>query len=385
MTPTTTTRVVAYALAFAVLGTVAFLAGVRLGETLDGPLAFAGLIFHRVGWVVAGYVVGAAVGLFVGVVRGRPFSVMVAGGLAGALLWSGGPDQPWLRIAVLAAVVGLVGGSYIAWRRAPTKAQPGAEGSAEPKSPDALVVTLTLLLIGPAFAGNAEQGRADQWIRQLGSATFAEREAAAKELDRLGEAALGSLRKAAASDKDPEVRRRAGILAQEIEGRPLRAFVNRTLSQGWTWPNPEPSLDACIRRHLKGFTVERIEADHLPGGYTQWVRVKDHGRVVLRFPASAETTFTRSGDVLYLAVFYPLATGCSVRALDLRTGKERWKSELQGLGQVGHSKYRNQVAIDADGVAVVVRGKESYGRYIEVLDPRTGRTVGHKVFDKQSW
>ncbi len=118
--------------------------------------------------------------------------------------------------------------------------------SLRPCNTTVLVLAYALLLTVPAVAGPLDQGKAEELIRQLGSARFSEREDAAKELGRLGELALGTLRKAATSDKDPEVRRRAGLLAQEIEGRPLRAFIDRTLSRGWQWPNPEPSLDACI-------------------------------------------------------------------------------------------------------------------------------------------
>src|SRR5207248_6990543 len=55
-------------------------------------------------------------------------------------------------------------------------------------------------------------------VRRLGSPDFAEREAAGKRLEALGEPALRALRKAEAGE-DPEVRRRAGRLARAIERR----------------------------------------------------------------------------------------------------------------------------------------------------------------------
>jgi hypothetical protein len=37
--------------------------------------------------------------------------------------------------------------------------------------------------------------------------------------------------------------------------------------------------------------------------------------------------------------------------------------------------------MEADHLLVTVRGKESLGRYIEFLDPRTGRVLGHHIYE----
>jgi hypothetical protein len=61
----------------------------------------------------------------------------------------------------------------------------------------------------------------EQFVRRLGSDRFAEREAAARELEKLGKAALPALRRGLDSD-DPEVRRRSGALLDWIEGKAAR-------------------------------------------------------------------------------------------------------------------------------------------------------------------
>jgi hypothetical protein len=53
-------------------------------------------------------------------------------------------------------------------------------------------------------------------IKQLGDDAFAKREAATEQLKALGEPALEALRKAAASDSDPEIRARAERIIQAI-------------------------------------------------------------------------------------------------------------------------------------------------------------------------
>ena len=63
----------------------------------------------------------------------------------------------------------------------------------------------------------------DALIRQLGSPKFAERQAATKRLEAIGDRAAEALRNAAASNPDPEIRRRAeallaGMIGHDIPG-----------------------------------------------------------------------------------------------------------------------------------------------------------------------
>src|SRR5262249_16764177 len=97
-----------------------------------------------------------------------------------------------------------------------------------------LAVLLALALAGgagglatrlPAGApADRPLSRIEKLIRSLGSGAYAEREAAARELDALGERALGPLRKAAGTG-DLEGRKRAALLAAGIERRIARATV----------------------------------------------------------------------------------------------------------------------------------------------------------------
>jgi hypothetical protein len=64
----------------------------------------------------------------------------------------------------------------------------------------------------------SEAERVERLVLQLGSAEYAERESAERELDGMGPQALESLRRGSRSE-DPEVRRRAEALVQQIERR----------------------------------------------------------------------------------------------------------------------------------------------------------------------
>jgi hypothetical protein len=109
------------------------------------------------------------------------------------------------------------------------------------------------------------------------------------------------------------------------------------------------------------------------------VRVLRRGEIVYSFTAHAETVFTQIGDVIYWAKYNRIATGCSILAYDLKKRELLWTCDLIGNSPWFHSKYRNQVNIAQDGDLIVVYGKESNGRYIEYVDTKSGKTVGHKA------
>jgi uncharacterized protein (TIGR03067 family) len=75
--------------------------------------------------------------------------------------------------------------------------------------------------------------RIDSLIRQLGNEQFVRREAASKELERIGEPALPALRQAAAASQDPEIVRRAEQIIRAFTGR-IAAKVLRELEGTWS-------------------------------------------------------------------------------------------------------------------------------------------------------
>src|SRR5262245_24554687 len=61
--------------------------------------------------------------------------------------------------------------------------------------------------------------RVERLIKQLGDNSFAKREAASRELETIGEPALPALRKAADTDRDPEIRCRARRVVETLAAR----------------------------------------------------------------------------------------------------------------------------------------------------------------------
>jgi hypothetical protein len=148
----------------------------------------------------------------------------------------------------------------------------------------------------------------------------------------------------------------------------------------WEWSDERASAADSAKR-LKG----AYKAEVAPRGMfgDRVIRVLKDGAIVHFFEGHKGTVFAVRDNVLYYADFIPSSDGCGVVAWDLKAKKRLWKTQLKGLGPIAHFAYHNAVTLDVDGQAVCVRGKESLGRYIEYVDRKTGKTVGHKVYPKE--
>ena len=90
----------------------------------------------------------------------------------------------------------------------------------------------------------------------------------------------------------------------------------------------------------------------------------------------ADTVFLHiEGNVLFAAFYSQSSTGCKILALNLSSNQNLWEKQLQGLGSVGHSRYRNRVQMILTDNKLVVFGWESGGKYIEVRNPASGDLI----------
>lgn len=140
----------------------------------------------------------------------------------------------------------------------------------------------------------------------------------------------------------------------------------------WTWSDEKATRDYCVKKHLHDYKVE-VEGRE--------ARILNGNKVVCTFAAHA--VFACSGDQLFLADYRPSSSGCGVIAIDLKTWKQLWKVTLQGLGPIEHSGYRTRINMETDGKTVTIWGNESLGRYVEMVDVKSGKIVGHKIFKRE--
>jgi hypothetical protein len=147
----------------------------------------------------------------------------------------------------------------------------------------------------------------------------------------------------------------------------------------WRWSEHEASLIYSVQHELQRYEVQVVRTENNEHSWEPLtVRILDKGQEIYSFRAHDETVFTQLGDVIFVADFSPIATGCTVVAYDLKERKDLWKCFLKGNPPKIHSEYRHQVNITTRGGAVLIYGKESNGRYIEFVDAQAGRTIGHK-------
>ena len=146
------------------------------------------------------------------------------------------------------------------------------------------------------------------------------------------------------------------------------------------WSKENASLEYCIKKHLPDYDVEydRNEQFYTPIK----IRAKNDRKIIFTMDSGhLNTVFTRSKDIVYIAEFSYAATGCSVVAIDLKSRKPVWKTQLEGIGPTDHTEYVNLVNIETDGKRIVVNGNEGNGRYVEVLDIKTGKTLANKKLE----
>jgi hypothetical protein len=104
------------------------------------------------------------------------------------------------------------------------------------------------------------------------------------------------------------------------------------------------------------------------GGEPLWSHAwRSDGRTAALLPLATD---------LAVAFYSPIASGAELRAYDLRTGGERFRTPLQGLGPIAHSQYYNGVELDVEpGGKIAVFGNEAGGKYVEIVDFASGRTL----------
>lgn len=157
-------------------------------------------------------------------------------------------------------------------------------------------------------------------------------------------------------------------------------------SASWEWQPEQASVLYSTILCPKEYKVEIIRPQNTFGELT--IRFYHDDRLDCTIEGHAYTTFVVDESILYYAEYSHSTTGCALVAYDLKTRKELWKTQLEGIGPIRHFRYTNMVVVTvAQGAAtaplvILVRGSESAGKYIEYVDTKTHKTVGHKIFEK---
>jgi hypothetical protein len=181
--------------------------------------------------------------------------------------------------------------------------------------------------------------RVDRLVKQLGHPEFAEREAATRELDAIGEPALDALRKAA-TDQDAEVRQRAERVLRAVTGRVRAAAGKKELAR---WEGAWQGIDRQVLLIKGDRWLWTGEAGPFEFDDSTWNRIANvearetatHADLVVGDPAAGgrvcRAIFRLDGDTLHYCGTYDATRPTEFKA----TGNNfyvAWKRVAKGGG-----------------------------------------------------
>ena len=147
------------------------------------------------------------------------------------------------------------------------------------------------------------------------------------------------------------------------------------------WIDGRADLFYSLQSLPSGFTVQiTYQSDNK---YFFKITFMRDGDRLLEFTGHKGTALCVNGNVLYYTDFNRTSTGCALVAFDLAKKKQLWKTRLKGVGGISHSRYVNSVILHPPWRGgIIVKGRESFGDYIEIVDLGSGRSLVNRLFRK---
>ncbi len=145
------------------------------------------------------------------------------------------------------------------------------------------------------------------------------------------------------------------------------------------------TLGDALDRYYGHYQVEIIKEKDPKDGWGLKIRFTDGEKEIHSWLGHSLSIFTHdAGDIIFYADFHPRRTGCEIVAYDLKNQKLLWRTKLRALGDIFHGKYFNRVNMSWEPHGLlVIYGEESAGRYIELVDSKSGNTVANRVLSSE--
>lgn len=169
---------------------------------------------------------------------------------------------------------------------------------------------------------------------------------------------------------DGALSHRVTVDAVHITGDPTwPPAAKETRQLGTPWP-------AGTRTYVVLAEGEQAFVERRDGGAVLWRTLLPEVR-----PFHDDAAVLELGGAPVVVLHSAIASGVAVWGLDAQTGALRWRCDPPGIGPVDHSKYRNRVAVSAHPQGhLIVRGEESSGKYVALVDPHDGRVIANEIW-----
>lgn len=140
-------------------------------------------------------------------------------------------------------------------------------------------------------------------------------------------------------------------------------------SEGGRTYRPFIVLQTGSRLVLNASDVSRFS----PDGGVEWTTPTRTSRL----QTSGGLITLEDGGVVALCYHRMSDSGAQLVRLDSRTGERTWESYCSGLG-VFHSEYYHVADVQAVGEHLRVMSRGSSGAFVEILELKTGKSVGRR-------
>lgn len=161
----------------------------------------------------------------------------------------------------------------------------------------------------------------------------------------------------------------------------------------WEWPRPDPTFlssamdydpdspyDVIIHRYPWKVALERKDPDAF-GCFFDF-EIMRNGEVLFQKAAQDRTVFQIRGNRIFFTQFNDFKSSCKIICFDLDAKKLLWETELKtAILITGHSAFHDRVSLKAGDKVVRVYGWEPNGKYVEYLDPNTGKRLAQRIFE----
>jgi len=160
------------------------------------------------------------------------------------------------------------------------------------------------------------------------------------------------------------------------------AFYQKILDKAqWSFSQDEAAIFYSCTQSAFAYQIELIRPPGIRDELT--IRFVKNGNAIVAWKGHTHSVFFEKDNILVYALFNTNSQGCTLAAVDLASGTKLWRTELKAIPKASHSGYTNYINMHIQDDVVIVRGKEGFGNYEEVLDFRTGETLAYRFYPKE--